>query len=489
MIRLFATAIGGFLLGLSFLIPHWGGLVFLALVPLFLHMPTQSARRVYWQGLVMGFTAFAVANYWIYLFLHNLSNSSWLPVALSAVYFFFGANAIALLFMLLCVLRRQLPFILFSLCAPFLAPAFLHFYPLLFELNLAQTLVHYPLLIAPAALTGQWLLVALIVFVNLLIAEWLMAISKKINNSRSLSQNSPAGTKLSRLSAGLLLASLFWITLGWVCTKEIANTESTPLKLGIVQTDDMPGVATVAAIPGHTLAYPEEMSWAYSLAKQGAQVIVWPESRPKGILSHEWVREAHQTHAQLMNVDLIIQDLARSESSQEAYLNKSVLFGRDGRTAEYQKTRPIPFGEAIPGPFNFEPVKTWITHIFRGIYKPIIPGDGSVLFQVGEHTVLPLICYEIFDRQRIAKTITSHPEINLIVLQSNDRWFFSRHQVNMHNAVAQLRAVESSRPVLHVVNGGPSFFIDAHGKVTATTDYRRAGAYLLEAKLPLFPDH
>lgn len=488
MLAWLASTSGGLLLGLCFLFQSLGYFAYLMFVPLFFYIRTAACGLIYRHALWMGFIAFSLANHWIYFFLFNLTDSHWLATGVSTSYFFYGANAIALLFILLNQLRQRIPEYRFILCAPVLVALWLHSFPLLFEFNLAQTQVNFPLITAPIRLTCQWSLTTLIVLVNLLLAEWILVISRKIGGDHKLTNPFRLNSEVG-ISLAISLSILLWLFIGWAVLSDTDPNQGTTLTLGIVQTDDAPGYSAPDARPGHTLAYPIELQQAYILAQQGAQVIVWPESRPKGIMTNDWVRQSYAMHAQYMKADLIVQDIAKSEKAEEAYINASLMFGRDGEQVTYQKMKPIPFGETIPKVFRFEPLQKWVKRLFKNIYKPVEAGARTELFTIGDHTILPLICYEIFARRHIRQTLKEHPEIDLMILQSNDRWFFSRHQVLMHNAVAQLRAVETARPILHVINGGPSFFIDERGNVTAITEYRRAAAYLIEASLPRHPAH
>lgn len=466
MYWLWVVAAGGISLALSFLDARASGLAFVALAPLFYRIRQPGVGAIYGQALLTGLIAFTAANYWIYLFLHNLTGSAIQAAIMALVYFVYSAHSLAFLLVFLRGLRRWLPLYAFVIIAPIFAAAFLRAYPLVFELNLAQTQVQIPLMVAPVAYLDDRALTAFILFINLILAEWLAKIA----------ENSTA-----RSWALLLLAApAIWLLIGWRCHLLIAPEQITHLTLGIIQTDDRPRFAPVEPAAGHTLAFPNELAQAYALAAQGAELIVWPESRPKGLLDQDWVWQSHSAHAQNMKADLMLQDLARAGDS---YINASILFARNGNTALYHKMKPIPFGETIPSLLNVEPVRSRVIHGFRSIYKPVTPGTQAVVFSAAGYHVLPLICYEILDAQHLRQRIQHNPQVDLIVLQSNDSWFFSRRQVVMHNAVAQLRAVENSLPIVHVVNGGPSFLIDAQGRVTRITEHGRAGAYWLEVAL------
>ena len=144
--------------------------------------------------------------------------------------------------------------------------------------------------------------------------------------------------------------------------------------------------------------------------------------------------------------------------------NEAVLILPDGSAQGYAKTRLVPFGERPPFveylPFlaNFAP-------------DPLIErGEGAVtlklpLGQNGSVGINPAICFEsCFPLWRDGQNFG----FNAIL--TNDEWFGWTEAPRQHRAMAQLRAVETGRPVIQSCNGRHSFFIGRDGKILATTE-------------------
>lgn len=72
---------------------------------------------------------------------------------------------------------------------------------------------------------------------------------------------------------------------------------------------------------------------------------------------------------------------------------------------------------------------------------------------------------------------------NLIVLSTNDSWFYDSAAVYQHNGQAILRAVETRRSVIRAANTGISTIITPRGTVTASLDPLVDGQITAEVEL------
>ena len=73
------------------------------------------------------------------------------------------------------------------------------------------------------------------------------------------------------------------------------------------------------------------------------------------------------------------------------------------------------------------------------------------------------ICFEdVFSRD----IMLDLPAANLLVNLSNDAWFGNSTAPHQHLQIAQMRALETERPLLRATNTGVSAFIDHKGRVT-----------------------
>jgi len=143
--------------------------------------------------------------------------------------------------------------------------------------------------------------------------------------------------------------------------------------------------------------------------------------------------------------------------------NCAVLLDRAGDVvALYDKARPVPFGEYIPGR------SAWEALGLGPLMDSFLPYD----LRAGRDE-LPLdriatpICFEATfpdgSRALVRRGAT------LIVTVTNDAWFDLSSQRDAHFAFAVFRAVENRRWMIQAANGGVSGVVSPSGRVTAST--------------------
>jgi apolipoprotein N-acyltransferase len=79
-----------------------------------------------------------------------------------------------------------------------------------------------------------------------------------------------------------------------------------------------------------------------------------------------------------------------------------------------------------------------------------------------------LICFDSIYEQLTLDSVRDGAEI--MVISSNDSWFFDSAAVYQHQAQAQLRAIESGRYVLRSANTGISTIIAPNGEILSWID-------------------
>jgi apolipoprotein N-acyltransferase len=140
------------------------------------------------------------------------------------------------------------------------------------------------------------------------------------------------------------------------------------------------------------------------------------------------------------------------------YFNSVLSFGASP-TQTYRKSHLVPFGEFIP---------------LRPLLAPIVQSLAIPLtdFSRGEVTQRPLavagqrvavnICYEDAFGEEIIRQL---PEATLLVNVSNVAWFGDSLAPMQHLQIAQMRALETGRPMLRATNTGMTALIDPRGTV------------------------
>ncbi|MEX2652416.1 MAG: apolipoprotein N-acyltransferase [Acidimicrobiia bacterium] len=141
------------------------------------------------------------------------------------------------------------------------------------------------------------------------------------------------------------------------------------------------------------------------------------------------------------------------------WVNANVVFNPDGEiVGEYRKQHPVPFGEYIP----FRPLFEWIPELDQ-VPRDMIPGDGPVVFDLGEGVRLgSVISFEggfgRYPRQHVGAGA------NLIVVATNEASYGLTPGSDQFIAMTRMRAAELRVPVIHAAVTGRSVVIDEEGR-------------------------
>lgn len=201
-------------------------------------------------------------------------------------------------------------------------------------------------------------------------------------------------------------------------------------------------------------------------ADEGARLIVWPETA----IAYNLFDSPDNTQ-RLVNLaadtgaDLIVGTFVREtvDGENRSY-NALVAIGKEGRILPYvyKKRHLVPFGEYVP----MESVISALIPPLAALdmfSDAIEPGEGSMLMQIGDMTVGSLICFDSIYEELTRESVTDGAE--LIVLSTNDSWFFDSPAVYQHNGHAVMRAVESGRYIVRAANTGISSIISPSGEI------------------------
>lgn len=196
--------------------------------------------------------------------------------------------------------------------------------------------------------------------------------------------------------------------------------------------------------------------------REGAEIVVWPETAlpytVDGDTSYlvELAKEAQVT--------LLVG--AFTESEDGAQYNSIVCYLPDGSMHEtvYNKRRLVPFGEFVPW-------RNLIQTVIPPLAELVLSGDdvawgfGSHVMELEQGNIGSLICFDSIYEDLTRESVLDGAE--LLCLSTNDSWFTDSAALYMHNAQAQLRAIESGRWVVRAANTGISTIISARGEVIA----------------------
>ena len=327
--------------------------------------------------------------------------------------------------------------------------------PFLFPWNLAVVVSHVWPLVQVAELGGPRAVSALVVLANLTLAELAFAAWRR---------RAPA-----RIVRYAMWTTLAIVALGLVRAGHVSLAERTArhMRVGIVQPNL--GIVDEKDRKLHGDEYLAILrKGTAELGRQGAELVVWPESSFPFLFDRRLSHEYAPGHPWELRSDfrgaLLFGSLTHAFGDSRMY-NSAVLSRSDGRIAGiYDKTRLVPFGEFVPMAERFP---DWAGRVRAHVddVPPIAPGDGPRLLEDGDLKIEPLVCYaDTLPDQVLDAAVTA----NLLVTVANHAWFRDSAAAPEALAVATLRSVETRRALVRATMTGVSSFTDALGRVVQT---------------------
>ncbi len=158
--------------------------------------------------------------------------------------------------------------------------------------------------------------------------------------------------------------------------------------------------------------------------------------------------------ARMNNVSVLFNS-AEPDRSNGKFFNSAVMVSPEGKeVAQYDKIYLLPFGEAVPVPFES------IVPAFVGSFSY---GKEYDLFPVGDAKAGVMICFESHFGQLSREYVRNGADV--IIEMTNDGYLGPTPVLRQHLANAVFRAVETNRPVLRVTNVGITAYINERGEV------------------------
>jgi len=303
---------------------------------------------------------------------------------------------------------------------------------------------------ALAAVGGVWLVSAALMAVNVAVA---LALSPK--------QAGPLRLRALTLAAALVVVI---VAAGTVIPGSDGGRDIT---VAGVQTGPIEGPAT---------RFDAHVDATRDLVGEDLDLVVWPESSVGFDLEHDPARLARlEDLSAELGTDLLVNvDARRGEGG---IFKSALLVGPDGVRDRYDKTRLVPFGEAIP----LRPVLGWVTSLTPAANEDRRRGNDLVVMDTAGIRVGPLVCFEsTFPdlSRRLAER-----GADLIVLQTATTTFQGSWAHDQHASLAALRAVEAGRPMLHTALSGTTAAFDADGERRLWMGHDETGTWMADLQL------
>ena len=144
-----------------------------------------------------------------------------------------------------------------------------------------------------------------------------------------------------------------------------------------------------------------------------------------------------------------------------SYYN-SVMSTGTGPAQTYRKYHLVPFGDYFP----LRPVLGWIMHLLHIPMSDFSHGAAvQKPMQAAGQKVAVNICYEDVFGEEVIRQL---PEATLLANFTNDAWWGDTVASRQHLQMAQMRALETGRPMLRATNTGVTAIIGPDGQIVAS---------------------
>lgn len=487
-IRLILIAISLFFIWLAFPIPDIGIFAWFALIPALIAFNETGFRKGFLLGEVFGIGFIGIVVNWFGVF-------GTLPLVAGSIYF---GLYFALFFALYGWYSKKypernrwqhyiLPPLLWAGIEWFKSRGVLGF---CFG-SLGFTQYNFPALLQLASIAGVYGISFVLVFVNNLIAQTMIAIGKYGDETGFCPWKqlpTPEGFRGVFQIIGELVKptgenhvlryswlAFFFFFPGIL----ILGRLSIPMELKYGDYDNLTDKSFRVGVVQPNM--PQDIKWkpeyylptlqvlrdgTKNLAENGAQMVVWPETA----IPHRYPLASSETRNYLTdmakenNVYLVTGIMDRDKLNQQNRYNTAVLIDPDGKIAgKYNKIHLVPLGEYFPFPKKYRKMLKIFDRI--GDYTH---GKEVKIFDTKYGKFSVLICFESMfpDLARVG----AKDGAQFILVITNDAWFMRGNAAKTHFIMAAFRAVENRVWVIQSGNTGESGIVDPWGKRLEETD-------------------
>ena len=204
--------------------------------------------------------------------------------------------------------------------------------------------------------------------------------------------------------------------------------------------------------------------------KHSPDFIVWPESAVPVYINGAF-RDGFKNVAKNTDSIFILGAFGQRENKTS---NSVFIIDRDGNISDtfYSKRHLVPFGEYLPARGFFERFLPFFADI-NMLSGDLYVGKNSDIFTTPYGRMGALVCFDSIFPSLASQSVRDGAQ--LIVLITNDSWYFTSPAVNQHAAHAVFRAVENRRAVARCANTGISMLIDPHGRIITSLGAMKKG--------------
>ncbi|GAA4683746.1 apolipoprotein N-acyltransferase [Frondihabitans cladoniiphilus] len=153
--------------------------------------------------------------------------------------------------------------------------------------------------------------------------------------------------------------------------------------------------------------------------------------------------------------------------------NSSIVWSGGKVTGQYDKKHLVPFGEYVPNRSFFRMLAPSLVDLLT---RDLTPGTRGNVLDVGRIKAGISICFDIVDDALTTQMVQGGAQV--ILAQTNNADFGRSNENAQQLAIARLRAIESSRPLVNISTVGSSAIIAADGSTVQTIPAYEPGVLL-----------
>jgi apolipoprotein N-acyltransferase len=207
--------------------------------------------------------------------------------------------------------------------------------------------------------------------------------------------------------------------------------------------------------------------YTHKAAAEGADIVLWPETAlPDVISENDRYGRFCSRLAKETGVTILVGAFTEGDGGDYNSIIAVLPDGSFHKTV-YSKQRLVPFGEFVPFKKAFEILMPPLAELVMR-QDILFTGTEPRVMELEEANIGCLICFDSIYEDLARASVNDGAQI--ICLSTNDSWFSDSAALYMHNAQAQLRAIESGRWVVRSANTGISTIITDKGRVVRELD-------------------
>lgn len=199
-----------------------------------------------------------------------------------------------------------------------------------------------------------------------------------------------------------------------------------------------------------------------------ADIIIWPEAAIPALEKQVETFLSHLDEAARLNQSAVITGVL-DKTEQGEFFNNILTLGinRDGEyrydsASRYSKHHLLPFGEFVPFGDLLRPIAPFFNLPMSSFSRGNFVQDN---LEAKGYALAPALCYEIAFSEQVRQNVGI--DTDMLLTLSNDAWFGRSIGPHQHMEIAQMRALETGKPLLRATNTGVTAVVDHQGQIIA----------------------